>query len=215
MRYQTYNEPLANLIEAFQALPGVGPKTAQRYAFHMIQAPQEQADNLIEMLHIARNQIQACEECHQWTMQSPCTQCKDPQRLATSICVVQSPQDVYAMERTQSFNGKYHVLGGLLSPMEGMGPEALNLRSLVDRFNHVISSVQDDSNPAPLAVETEAILALPPSTQGEMTGHFIARTLKPMGVKVTRIAYGLPVGGDLDYADQLTLTRSFEGRQLI
>jgi recombination protein RecR len=215
MFHNSYAAPLAELIEAFQALPGVGPKTAQRYAFHMLQAPLEQAEGLVNALQQAREHIQECEECHQWTMQSPCPHCCDDQRSASSICVVQSPHDVYAMERTQSFKGKYHVLGGLLSPMEGIGPERLHIRSLTDRFNAALALRATSEELYPTPIEMEAILALPPSTQGEMTGHYIARTLKPLGVKVTRIAYGLPVGGDLDYADQLTLTRSFEGRQLL
>jgi recombination protein RecR len=204
------------LIEAFQTLPGVGPKTAQRYAFHMVQAEEQTTQALVEALHEARTRIQACHHCHQWTSQPDgiCHICEDEQRHTYSICVVQAPQDVYALERTRTHQGTYHVLGGLISPMDGVGPEQLHLKDLIDRFQ-ALQGTRDVVLEAAGNKGMEAILALPPSTQGEMTGHFIARQLKPLGVTVSRIAYGLPMGGDLDYADQLTLTRALEGRQLI
>jgi recombination protein RecR len=204
---QTFVAPLADLIEAFQQLPGVGPKTAQRYAFYMLQATPEKTEKLVESLQYAKTHVQECSICHQWSVNSPCAICTDTHRQDTLICVVESPQDVYALERTQSFKGKYHVLGGVLSPMEGISPDALNIRTLQDR----IQSLMKEQSPE----DIEILFALPPSTQGEMTSLYMARQLKPMGVKVTRIAYGLPVGGDLDYADQLTLSRALEGRQVL
>ena len=204
---QSFVAPLAALIEAFQQLPGVGPKTAQRYAFYMLQASEEKTHRLIEGLQDAKAHVHECTQCHQWSVASPCGVCTDAQRSDTTLCVVEAPQDVYALERTQAFKGKYHVLGGVLSPMDGIGPDTLNIRTLLDR---VQALCQTHGNEA-----IEVLFALPPSTQGEMTSLYMARQLKPYGVKVTRIAYGLPVGGDLDYADQLTLSRALEGRQLL
>ncbi len=204
---QTFVAPLAALIEAFQQLPGVGPKTAQRYAFYMLQASQEKTEKLVESLQNAKTHVQECRVCHQWSVSSPCPLCTDAHRAETLICVVESPQDVYALERTQSFKGKYHVLGGVLSPMDGVGADALNIRTLQDRIQALVGVHSAEA--------LEILFALPPSTQGEMTSLYMARQLKPMGVKVTRIAYGLPVGGELDYADQLTLSRALEGRQVL
>ncbi|XVJ51849.1 MAG: recombination protein RecR [Vampirovibrio sp.] len=201
--------PLTELIEAFQQLPGVGPKTAQRYAFYMLQASEAKTQRLITSLQDAKTQVRICSQCHQWSVVSPCELCSedDTHRRATLLCVVQAPQDVYALERTQAFKGQYHVLGGILSPMEGVGPEALNIRTLLDRVHALVERHGPDA--------IEVVFALPPSTQGEMTSLYMARQLKPYGIKVTRIAYGLPVGGDLDYADQLTLSRALEGRQML
>ena len=204
---QSFLSPLATLIDAFQQLPGVGPKTAQRYAFYMLQASEEKSHRLIEALQEAKSQVHECTQCHQWSIASPCGVCTDTHRTDTLLCVVESPQDVYALERTQSFKGKYHVLGGILSPMDGIGPDALNIRTLLDRVTALCHTHGHEA--------IEVLFALSPSTQGEMTSLYMARQLKPYEIKVTRIAYGLPVGGDLDYADQLTLSRALEGRQLL
>jgi len=195
--------PLADLIDAFQQLPGVGPKTAQRYAMHMLQAADEKTEKLVNSLQSAKADIIACEQCHQWCMATPCKLCTDTRREQNVLCVVESAQDVFALERTQSFHGKYHVLGGLLSPMDGIGPDALNIKTLLDRVQSLINN----------GLTMEVLFALSPSTNGEMTSLYMARQLKPLGVNTTRIAYGLPVGGDLDYADQLTLSRALDGRQ--
>jgi recombination protein RecR len=196
--------PLEQLINAFARLPGVGPKTAQRYAFFVLKQPPEIAQLIASAITTAKTDVKACRVCHHWSHQDPCEICENPKRNALQICVVESQQDVFALERTQTFSGKYHVLGGLIAPLDGVGPEQLAMRTLLERLP--IAAVE------PTTEEMEVILALPPSTEGDTTSLYLSRILKPLGVKVSRIAYGLPVGGDLDYADQLTLTRALDGR---
>ncbi|MFM7389988.1 MAG: recombination mediator RecR [Vampirovibrionales bacterium] len=201
---------LRSLIDSLSQLPSVGPKTAQRYAIHLLKQPQHQALGLATALQHLHRDVGFCSQCFHWadasqhTGSSPllCDICKNPKRHTHSICVVETPQDVYALERMQTFKGTYHVLGGLISPLAGVGPEHLTLRPLLERLQ------QSD------APELELVLALPPSAEGDTTSLYIAGLLKPLnlGIQLTRLAYGLPVGGDLDYADQLTLAKAFAGR---
>jgi recombination protein RecR len=195
--------PLEQLINAFARLPGVGPKTAQRYAFFVLKQPPEIAQLIASAITTAKTEVKSCRICHHWSHQDPCEICENPKRNALQLCVVESQQDVFALERTQTFTGKYHVLGGLIAPLDGVGPDQLNTRTLLERL---------PLNTADESLVIEVILALPPSTEGDTTSLYLSRILKPLGVKVSRIAYGLPVGGDLDYADQLTLTRALDGR---
>lgn len=195
--------PLEQLINAFARLPGVGPKTAQRYAFFVLKQPPEIAQLIASAITTAKTEVKSCRICHHWSHQDPCEICENPKRNALQLCVVESQQDVFALERTQTFTGKYHVLGGLIAPLDGVGPDQLNTRTLLERL---------PLNTADESLIIEVILALPPSTEGDTTSLYLSRILKPLGVKVSRIAYGLPVGGDLDYADQLTLTRALDGR---
>jgi recombination protein RecR len=200
-----FSPVLAELIEAFGQLPSVGPKTAQRFAFYLLKQPQEATDRLATALKEAKAQMKACSQCHHWSSQDPCELCQNPKRNPQLLCVVEGPQDVYALERTHQFSGRYHVLGGLLSPLDGIGPSQLNVQTLLHRL---------PTQPAERAA-MEVILALPPSTEGDTTSLYLHGVLQPLGVQVSRIAYGLPVGGDLDYADQLTLSRALEGRRLL
>lgn len=196
--------PLEQLINAFARLPGVGPKTAQRYAFFVLKQPPEVAQLIASAITTAKTEVKSCQVCHHWSHQDPCEICENPKRNALQLCVVESQQDVFALERTQTFTGKYHVLGGLIAPLDGVGPDQLTIRTLLERLPIAAAK--------PTMEVMEVILALPPSTEGDTTSLYLSRILKPLGVKVSRIAYGLPVGGDLDYADQLTLTRALDGR---
>jgi recombination protein RecR len=208
----TAHRPLEQLINAFARLPGVGPKTAQRYAFFVLKQPPEVASLMASAIETARTEVKSCRVCHHWSHQDPCEICENPKRTTHQICVVESQQDVFALERTQTFTGLYHVLGGLIAPLDGVGPDQLNVRTLLERLPLALPTDAppsfDDSDSIPL----EIILALPPSTEGDTTSLYLSRILKPLGVRLSRIAYGLPVGGDLDYADQLTLTRALDGR---
>lgn len=191
--------PIARLIEALVKLPGIGPKTASRLAFYLLRAPEEEVIALAEALRELRQQIRLCEVCFNITDESPCAICRDERRDHGLICVVEEPLDVLAIERTGEYTGVYHVLHGVISPMDGVGPEHLRIRELVDR-------VQRDA-------PREVILATNPSLEGENTAVYIHRLLAPLGVRVTRLARGLPVGGDLEYADEITLVRALQGRQ--
>lgn len=191
--------PIARLIEALVKLPGIGPKTASRLAFYLLRAPEEEVIALAEALRELRQQIRLCEVCFNITDESPCAICRDERRDHGLICVVEEPLDVLAIERTGEYSGVYHVLHGVISPMDGVGPEHLRIRELVDR-------VQRDA-------PREVILATNPSLEGENTAVYIHRLLAPLGVRVTRLARGLPVGGDLEYADEITLVRALQGRQ--
>jgi len=194
-----YVGPVANLINELHKLPGVGPKSAQRLAFFILQRPVEEARQLAEAILAAREKISYCSVCCNLTDRDPCSICGDEQRTSTVLCVVEQPRDVVAFEKTRGFRGKYHVLQGVISPMDGIGPEKLRIRELVERINQ--------------GEVREVILGTNLNTEGDVTAMYIARLLKPLGIRVTRLAHGLPVGGDLEYADELTLEKSLEGRQ--
>lgn len=192
-------QPLQNLIEELCRFPGVGPKTAQRMAFFILSRPRQEAVSLARALIEAMDKLKFCTCCGSLTEIDPCAYCTDARRDHQTICVVQEPRDVFAMDRTGQYRGLYQVLHGALSPLDGIGPEELRIPDLVKR----ISEQQ----------VKELIIATNPNVEGEATAAYIARLCKPLGVKVTRIAFGLPVGGDLEYADDLTLSRALEGRQ--
>ncbi len=194
-----YTGSLRSLIEELGRLPGVGPKSAQRIAFHLLKVPDEDARRLAEAIVAVKEQTTLCPVCFNVAEGGRCTFCADDRRDATTLCVVEDPRDIISVERTHQFTGRYHVLGGALNPLEGVGPEQLRVRELVDRVG------QDGVR--------EVILCTNPNLEGEATAMYLARLLKPMGVRVTRIASGLPVGGDLEYADELTLGRALEGRR--
>ncbi|WP_448590680.1 recombination mediator RecR [Thermoflexus hugenholtzii] len=191
--------PMARLIEALVKLPGIGPKTASRLAFYLLRAPEEEVMALAEALRNLKQQTRLCEICFHITDESPCAICRDERRDHGLICVVEEPLDVLAIERTGEYTGVYHVLHGVISPMDGVGPEDLRIRELVERVRR--------------EAPREVILATNPSLEGENTAVYIHRLLAPLGVRVTRLARGLPVGGDLDYADEITLVRALQGRQ--
>ncbi len=192
-------EPVARLIEEFRRLPGIGPKTASRLTFFLVRGPAEQAVSLAEALRQLRERITFCSTCFNITEESPCPICRDEGRDHSIICVVEEPLDVLAIERTREYRGLYHVLHGAISPVDGIGPEDLRIRELIHRLR---------AEPA-----EEVILATNPSLEGEATAMYLHRQLVPLGVRVTRLARGLPVGGDLEYADEITLARALEGRR--
>lgn len=193
-----YPEPIAKLIEGFSKLPGIGPKTAQRLAFYILKMDESDVLEIANALINSRKNLTNCSQCQNITVSNPCRICSDKTRDSSMICIVQEPKDVIAMERTKEYHGLYHVLNGAISPMEGIGPEELKLRELIIRLN--------DEHIA------EIILATNPNIEGEATAIYISKLIKPIGLKVTRIAHGLPVGGDLEYADEVTLTKALEGR---
>jgi recombination protein RecR len=190
------------LIEALQRLPDVGPKTAQRMTFFLLKRPLDEVRELSESLMAVKERIVSCTTCFNVTDQDPCRICADPARDPKLLCVVEEPNDLLAMERTGEYRGRYHVLLGALSPLEGIGPDDLKVRELLMRL-------EAD------AAATEVILATNPNVEGEATALYLAKLLRPLAVRVTRIARGLPVGGDLEYADQVTLTKALEGRREI
>ena len=194
-------EPLQNLIESFSRLPGIGPKTASRLAFYLLRAPEDLSLDLAEALQAIKTDTTNCQTCFNITMAGriECEVCASPDRDQRLVCVVEEPLDVMALERTEGFLGRYHVLHGVLSPIEGIGPEDLKIRPLLDR-------VRDGGI-------LEIILATNPSMEGDATAMYLRQNLLPLGVRVTRLARGLPVGGDLEYADQSTLLRALAGRQ--
>ncbi len=194
-----YPKPLAKLINELSKLPGIGTKSAQRLAFHILALEDREAGQLAEAITTAKREMKYCSVCGNLTDEDPCAICSDPSRREDVICVVESPRDVMAMERIKEFNGLYHVLHGVISPMEGIGPEDINLKSLIGRLQ--ASDVK------------ELIIATNPNIEGEATAMYIARLIKPAGIKVSRIAHGIPVGGDLEYADEVTLLKSLEGRR--
>ncbi|NJO42450.1 MAG: recombination protein RecR [Cyanobacteria bacterium CRU_2_1] len=193
-----YTRPLARLIEQLQRLPGVGPKTAQRLALHILKRPEAEVQALAQALIEAKQQVGVCSVCFHLSAEPVCEICRAPNRDRHTICVVADSRDVIALEKTREYHGKYHVLGGLISPMDGIGPDQLNITQLVRRVNK-----QDIK---------EVILAISPSVEGETTTLYVGQLLKPF-TKVTRIAFGLPMGGDLEYADEVTLARALEGRR--
>jgi recombination protein RecR len=194
-----YAAPIAKLIEEFEKLPGIGHKTAQRLAFHVLDMPKERAERLANAIHEAREKIGHCSICFNLTESDPCGICSTKTRDSSTICVVEDPRDVVSIERMREYRGLYHVLHGAISPMDGTGPEDIKIKELLARLN------KDSVN--------EVILATNPNIEGEATAMYISRLIKPLGIKVTRIAHGIPVGGDLEYADEVTLARSLEGRR--
>ncbi|PZN07222.1 recombination mediator RecR [Thermaerobacter composti] len=192
----------ARLIAELEKLPGIGPKTAQRLAYHLLFRPQEEVRALAEAMVRARASVRYCSVCFNLTDRDPCAVCRDPGRDARLICVVEQPRDVVAMERTREYRGRYHVLHGVISPVDGVGPEQLRVRELLARLQ------------ADPPVD-EVILATNPTVEGEATALYLARLIKPLGIRVTRIARGVPEGGDLEYVDELTLTRALQGRQAL
>jgi recombination protein RecR len=196
-----YIAPLAKLIEHFRALPGIGNKTAVRLAYHVLDMDAEQAKKLAEAIIEAKEKIGYCNTCFNLSDQNPCVICAAEERDHSVICVVEQPQDVAAMERMRDYRGVYHVLHGALSPLEGVGPDQIRIKELLGRLT-------DDE-------VKEVIMATNPNVEGEATAMYLAKLLKPMGVKVTRIAHGLPIGGDLEYADEVTLSKAMENRREI
>ena len=194
-----YPKPLAKLIGELAKLPGIVYKTAQRRAFHILSLEDNEAGELALAITDAKREMKYCSVCGNLTDQDPCVICSDPSRNTDVICVVESPKDVAAMERIREYDGLYHVLHGVISPMDGIGPDDINLKSLITRLQ------QNDVK--------ELIIATNPNIEGEATAMYIARLIKPAGIKVTRIAHGLPVGGDLEYADEVTLLKAMEGRR--
>jgi len=191
-------DPLMRLIEEFQRLPGIGPKGAQRLAFHVLKTPREQTDALASALREVKERVTYCSICNNITEVDPCAFCSSDARDPKVICVVEEPQNVAAVEKTREFKGRYHVLMGALSPLQGVGPDDLKIKSLLARVDHGVA---------------EVILATNPNVEGEATAIYLARLLKPLGVKVTRIAMGVPVGSDLEYADEVTMHKALEGRR--
>jgi recombination protein RecR len=196
-----YEGVVQDLIDELGRLPGVGPKSAQRIAFHLLQADPVDVRRLAEVLVEVKERVRFCTICGNVAEDEQCRICRDPRRDLSALCVVEEPKDVVAVERTREFRGRYHVLGGAISPIEGIGPDELRIRELMTRL-------------ADGAV-TEIILATDPNLEGEATATYLTRLLKPMGLRVTRLASGLPVGGDLEYADEVTLGRAFEGRRAV
>jgi recombination protein RecR len=194
-----YPEPISKLIDSFMKLPGIGPKTAIRLAFFVLTMKEDTVLEFAKALVDVKRNIRYCTICGHITDTDPCYICKDERRDRTTICVVQDPKDVIAMEKMKEYNGLYHVLHGAISPMEGVGPEDIKIAELLKRL-------QDET-------VQEVILATNPNIEGEATAMYISRLLKPTGIKVTRIAHGLPVGGDLEYADEVTLSKALEGRR--
>jgi recombination protein RecR len=196
-----YEGAVQDLIDELGRLPGVGPKSAQRIAFHLLAAEPADVGRLAAALQRVKDEVRFCKTCGNVAEAEECRICKDARRDLTVICVVEEPKDVVAIERTREFRGRYHVLGGAISPIEGIGPDDLRVRELLLRL-------QD-------GVVTELILATDPNLEGEATATYLARLIKPIGLRVTRLASGLPVGGDLEYADEVTLGRAFSGRRLL
>lgn len=190
--------PLTRLAECFERLPTIGKKGAQRLAFYVLRMPEAEAKNFAEAILEAREKIGYCEVCRNITDKPRCSICSDETRDVSTVCVVEDPRDVIAIERTKEYHGLYHVLGGLISPMDGIGPEALSIKELLARLSD--------------GTVKEVIMATNPTVEGEATAMYISRLLKPLGILVTRLAYGIPVGGNLEYADEVTLYRAIEGR---
>lgn len=193
-----YAEPLARLIEEFKKMPGIGPKSAQRLSFYILGSSDAQVDSLAQALQKAKKSITYCSKCFNITVDDPCIICNGNGREPSTICVVAEPKDLLAMERAGKFKGLYHVLGGVISPLDGFGPENLRIKELLKRIDSNIK---------------EIVLAINPTTEGEATILYLTKLLKPLGVKLTKIAYGLPMGSDMDYADEITLVKALEGRR--
>jgi len=196
-----YEGAVQDLIDELGRLPGIGPKSAQRIAFHLLSAEPTDVRRLVDALIEVKARVRFCDICGNVTQEEQCRICRDPRRSATVICVVEEPKDVVAVERTREFRGRYHVLGGAINPIAGVGPDDLRIKELLARLAN--------------GEVTEVILATDPNVEGEATSTYLARMLVPMGLTVSRLASGLPVGGDLEYADEVTLGRAFEGRRRI
>jgi recombination protein RecR len=196
-----YEGAIQDLIDELGRLPGIGPKSAQRIAFHIIQSERVDISRLADVLRTVKERVKFCTECGNISEEELCRICRDPRRDPTLICVVEESKDVIAIEKTREFRGKYHVLGGAISPIDGIGPENLRIRELMVRL--AATEIQ------------EIIIATDPNLEGEATATYLSRLLKPLGIKVSRLASGLPVGGDLEYADEVTLGRAFEGRRTV
>lgn len=196
-----YEGAVQDLIDELGRLPGVGPKSAQRIAFHLLQADEGVVEDLVTALTEVKARVHFCERCYNVAEAQQCSICSDPRRDQSVVCVVEEPKDVVAIERTREFRGTYHVLGGAIDPLAGVGPDDLHVKELLARLSD--------------GEVNEIIIATDPNLQGEATATFLARTLKPLGLVVSRPASGLPVGGDLEYADEVTLGRAFEGRRLL
>lgn len=197
----SYDGAIGRLIEAFSKLPGIGPKGAQRIAFYILSAPELEAQSLIDAISDMKANVRFCDICGNVCEQTPCAVCADPRREHSKICVVEEPKDIMSIERTHEYTGVYHVLGGAINPMANVGPGDLAITQLLERLKD--------------PQVKEIILALDPNIEGEATVTYLARLLDPLGIKVTRLASGLPVGGDLEYADEITLGRAFTGRQAV
>jgi len=196
-----YEGAIQDLIDELGRLPGIGPKSAQRIAFHIIQSERVDVSRLVDVLRTVKERVKFCVECGNISEEDLCRICRDPRRDSSLICVVEESKDVMAIEKTREFRGKYHVLGGAISPIDGVGPENLRIRELMVRLGD--TAIQ------------ELIIATDPNLEGEATASYLIRQIKPLGIKVSRLASGLPVGGDLEYADEVTLGRAFEGRRTI
>ena len=196
-----YEGAIQDLIDELGRLPGIGPKSAQRIAFHIIQSERVDVTRLADVLRTVKERVKFCIECGNISEEDLCRICRDPRRDNSLICVVEESQDVMAIEKTREFRGKYHVLGGAISPIDGIGPENLRIRELMARLAD--TNIQ------------ELIIATDPNLEGEATASYLIRQIKPLGIKVSRLASGLPVGGDLEYADEVTLGRAFEGRRTV
>ena len=194
-----YEGPIQELVDELSRLPGVGPKSAQRLAFHLVKAPADEARRLANAIVQAKERMRFCRECGNLAEQDLCRYCRDPGRDPTLICVVEEPKDVAAIEKAGVIKGRYHILGGAISPLDGIGPDDLRVNELLER-------VERDQ-------VTEVILATNPNLEGNATAMYVAALLKPIGIRVTRLASGLPVGGDLEYADEITLGQALEGRR--
>ena len=192
-------DPLTRLVEQLQKLPGIGAKSAQRLAFYVLKNPREDAERLIEAIRDVKDRVTYCSNCNNITDEAPCAFCTSATRDQRVICVVEEPQNVSVVEKTREFRGVYHVLMGALSPLQGVGPDDLKIKGLLTRVG--------------TGAVDEVILATNPTVEGEATALYLARLLKPLGVRVTRIAMGIPVGSDLEYADEVTMTRAMEGRR--
>ncbi|MGE0593897.1 MAG: recombination mediator RecR [Vicinamibacterales bacterium] len=199
MAPSTVPEPIARLIEQLQRLPGIGAKSAQRLAFHLLRNPREDAERLCAAIRDVKDRVTYCTVCNNITDVDPCAFCTSADRNARQICVVEEPQNVAVVEKTREFRGLYHVLMGTLSPLQGVGPDDLKIAGLLERVGG--------------GTVEEVILATSPTVEGEATALYLARLLKPLGIRVTRIAMGIPVGSDLEYADEITMTRAMEGRR--
>ena len=196
-----YEGVVQDLIDELGRLPGIGPKSAQRLAFHILQAEPTDVRRLAQLLNEVKDRVRFCDECGNVSEEDICRICRDPRRDAATICIVEEPKDVVAIERTREFRGKYHVLGGAINPMDGVGPDDLRIRQLMPRLAD--------------GTVKEVIIATDPNLEGEATATYLSRLLAPMGLVVSRLASGLPVGGDLEYADEVTLGRAFAGRRSI
>lgn len=196
-----YALPIAKLIEELNKLPGIGKRTAERLAFHILNLSEKEAEELASSITTAKKEITFCPVCQSLTDVTPCSICSNPRRDRSVICVVENPKDILAIEKTKEYKGLYHVLHGAISPMDGITPEMLKIKELLKRLSD--------------GEVNEIIMATNPSIEGEATAMYISRLIKPLGITVSRIAHGIPVGGDLEYADEITLTKAIEGRRVI